>query len=90
MGRCFFQSYENADGAAFAVEGSDEIANVAGFDAALDRNGHMRFFAECFLQNLSFYRSNLLPSVKIIVFGLKLNLILSVEMSRNFTSAFSN
>ena len=32
-----FQSYKDADGAAFAVEGADEVPDVAGFDvAALD------------------------------------------------------
>ncbi len=34
MGGGFFQSYEHADGTAFAAECSDEIADVAGFDVA--------------------------------------------------------
>ncbi len=40
------QSYENADGAAFAVECSDKVADVAGFDvAAFDLNDDAFCFA---------------------------------------------
>ena len=34
MGCCVFESYENADGAAFALQCANEVADVAGFDVA--------------------------------------------------------